>query len=345
MSNSGSSKVSLSRSDIKAIGRSVGNNVDVSKLRSELRSIDSGVSDVSTKVENVEDRVKQLEERVVEVEREKARARQSARESLLNDLRDTYEEKQRQYRRKRRRILDDYKEGIRRLKDRFISSISDQSEYFDQISGEFDAVETARETAVESGRDTVGPMARNYERRHELVRESRDEFIENVDRFLDHRRETAQTIESLQTGIPGVDGAVRVDVPFWVVAAERDGRERAAVLPVMERGRPTETPSVRNPYVSYLQPDRTHDYRDMTDAVEEYVQRDDVRERLASRTDEYADPSFLERNDYVGDRFLEALREFELDRQRTSGSGTRATSESSPGTTASRGRTEASTDD
>jgi hypothetical protein len=342
MSDSGSNRVSLSRSDIKAIGRSVGNNVDVSKLRSELRSIDSSVSDVSNKVEDVEDRVKQLEKRVVEVEREKARAQQSAREELLNDLKDTYEEKQRQYRRKRRQILDDYKEGIRRLKDRFISSISDQSEHFDQVSDEFEAVERARETAVESGQQTTEPMARNYEHRHELLRDSRDEFIENVDRFLEHRQETAQTIESLQTAIPGVEDAVRVDVPFWVVVAESDGRERAAVLPVMERGRPTETPSVRDPYVSYLQPDRSHDYRDLTDAVEEYVERDDVRERLASQAGGYADPSFLERNDYVGDRFLDALREFELDGEHASGgsaSGTRVDA------AARAGRTEATTDD
>jgi len=342
MSDSGSGRTRLRDRDIKKIGRAGGNNVNTRELKNQLQTLNRNVSNVSDKVGDVETRVEKLENRIVEVEQQKAEAKQSAREDLLDDLRETYEEKQRQYRRKRQQIIEDYKEGIGRLKDRFISSISDQSEHFDQVDDEFDAVEQKRETAAESGRATTGPMTRNYQQRLDLIRQSRDDFIENVDRFLEHRRDTAQTIESLQTGVPGLDDAARIDVPFWVVVAESDGRERVAVLPVMERGRPSEQPSAHDPYVSYLQPNDRHDYRNLTAAVEEYVERDGVRQRLESRQGDYADPSFMRRNGYVGDRFVDALETYQFGGQ--SGGRSQSQSTSEPGRT-EQARTEAVTDD
>jgi prefoldin subunit 5 len=291
----------------------------------DTRKIENKLDSINTNVQNLEKRIKSLENRVVEVEKTKAKAKQAARVDIIKDLQETYEQKRRQYEQKKAQILEDYKDGINRLKDRFISSISDQSEHFDRVSGEFDTADQAKKTAVASAEASVNPAASTYRRRLEEIGESRQAFIENVDAFLRHREETAQTIESLQTPIPGIDDSARIDVPFWVVAVEKDGQERLAVLPVLERTGASGDPTPSTPYVPYLQPSNTHDYQDLTDAVKRYAQRDAVLQRLDTHEGDYADPSFLAKNSNVNERFVEALEEYQLDGRMQ---GSRATADS-----------------
>jgi hypothetical protein len=146
--------------------------------------------------------------------------------------------------------------------------------------------------------------------------------------FLTDREETAGTIDSLRTPVPNISGATTVTVPFWVVGVRKNGREEIRVHPILDRGNPKESPNRATPYVDYLRAHPTHSYTDMVDAVNEYVVRDEVRDALAGQDRQFADPSFLRRNDAVADRFVDALAEFELNDRPVNGDDGRSRTES-----------------
>ncbi|MFB6151299.1 MAG: hypothetical protein ABEJ40_05780 [Haloarculaceae archaeon] len=316
--------------DERKIGKAAGSAVS-GELKGELSSIKSNTSETADQVREMkrevsalQRRVESLEERMTEIERTKAEAQREATESIKDELERQLEEKKRQFEEKKRDVLGDYQSSIRRLKDRFVNSIPGQSEGFERVTEEFDRAVELRDSVVEEARrlGSHGAAAvHEYRRRH--VEESRTAFTDAIDDFLADRRETANTIDSLQTAVPGVDGNERVHVPFWVVGIERDGREEVYVLPIQTRAEPEAAPTARAPYASYLKPHDTHYYGDWTDAVEAYVRQDHVRDRLAADDPTFADPDVLRDLPGVHDRFVDALTEFEFGDRRTTGSTTR----------------------
>lgn len=308
---------SISRSDIKSMGKAAGEGAGkevANRLGPKLEDVQEEIRRTNRAVEDLSDDVNQLERRINNIEQAKAEAERRAIEDLKDRLKDQVEEKRREYERRVGEVLDDYRGSIERLKDRFIGSISGHGDNFDTVEGEFEGVLEAREAVTEHSAELSGPSASTYRERTNDVLESRNAFFEHIDAFLEDREETAATIESLQTDVRGMDSRATVTVPFWVIGVERGGSEEIHVLPVLERGDPSGSPSRENPYASRLGSHPTHGYDAMTDAVHSYVSQDGIRDALARRDDDtYVDPGFLEREGAAKSRFVEALREFELD--------------------------------
>lgn len=286
----------------RKIGRAAGEAVDdrMKKIERELRE--------------TREAVESLETRISQVEQTKARAEREAIESLKDTLQEQVEEKRQEYERRVGDVLEDYRASIKRLKNRFLNSISGQGDHFGSIEDEFAEVQGARGEVVEKTGELGGSQARTYELRTQALQESRNEFFQAIDSFLRDREETASTIESMRTNVFGVSGPTTVMIPFWVYGVEKNGSEEIHVLPVAERAKPDESLTRAQPYADYLRSHPDHGFEDMTNAVHEYVVRDEVRDRLAERDDDaYADPRTLP-SDGTRERFINALREFELDR-------------------------------
>jgi len=295
--------------DERKIGREVGDRVS-----DEISRLESEIQETNRSIQKLSDDVQQLERRINEVERAKAEAERRAIEDLKDKLKEQVEEKRREYERRVGEVLDDYRGSIERLKDRFIGSISGHGDNFETVEGEFEDVTEARGTVTDHSAKLSEPSASTYRGRTDDILESRNTFFEHIDGFLGDREETAATIESLQTDVRGIDSRATVTVPFWVIGVERDGSEEIHVLPVLERGEPSGSPTREEPYASRLGSHPTHGYDAMTDAVHSYVSQDGIRDALARRDDDaYVDPGFLERDGVAKPRFVEALREFELD--------------------------------
>lgn len=299
--------------DERKIGRAAG-NATADKLDDRLKRMEQQMKQTTEAVEALSTDLENLERRIGEVEQTKARAEREAIEDLKQTLQEQVQQKREEYERRVGEVLDDYRGSIERLKSRFLNSISGRGDHFDSVEEEFGEVQDARSEVVEKTAQLGDSPAQTYESRTRAVLESRNEFLGTIDSFLEDREETASTIESMRTTVAGVSGATTVTVPFWVYGVEKDGREEIHVLPVAERGQPDGAPSRAQPYGDYLQAHPEHGFEDMTDAVHQYVVRDEVRDQLADRDDDaYADPSSL-RDGGVRERFVEALREFELGR-------------------------------
>jgi len=329
----------------RKIGNAAGSAV-ASELDGRLRSIEDNTRETASEVKDLQRNVEDLERRMTEIERTKAEAKQEATESIKDRLKAQYEEKKEKFREKKLDVIRDYQAGITRLKDRFINSIPGQSEGFEQVNEEFGRAADSRDQVVEHasqlGTHGVGAV---HEYRRQRVRESRDAVTSAIDDFLDDRQATADTIDSLQTPVPSINGDATVQIPFWVVGVERDGHEEIHVLPILTRGGMDGGPTADAPYAPYLTPHDTHYYGDWTDHVEEYVQRETVRDRLAADEPTFADPGFLADHPAVENRFLEALREYELaDRKTTGASGAGGTDSPDAQTTAT-AQAEEGTDD
>ncbi|WP_251342725.1 hypothetical protein [Haloplanus halophilus] len=308
-------KVSLTRSSAKQVGKAAANGIkgEISDLRSTLKQ-------TNRQLDNLESRIDQLEQSFERIEQTKAAAQREAMEGLVDDLKEQVDEKRAEFERRRRDVLEDYRDSIRRLKDRFVGAISGNREQFEQVETEFTDVEEHRTRTAEASSRLSDGSARTYDDRLDSVIESRNGFLSAINEFLDDREKTANTIDSLQTPLSGISGTTTVEVPFWVVGIERNGHEEIRVLPVLTRGSADESATRGRPYVNYLREHPTHSYGDMAEAVTEYAQRDDVRDRLARQDGEFADPEFLRRRDETLDRFVDALEEYQLGRD-TRGSG------------------------
>jgi TolA-binding protein len=303
-----------------AVGKAAakGVNEQVSQLGRKIDELDKTTKQTNKEInrlhdqlDDLEQRIASLERRITDVEQTKARAQREALENFVGHLKEQVEEKREEWKRRRNEVLDDYRDSIERLKDRFVGSISADSEPFGRVEDEFGRVEAARQKSV----DAVGPLAEgpstNYEGRANAVLDARQECQAAIDDFLTDREETAEKIDAMQTRIPGVSEPSTVQVPFWVVGIERDGQEEIRVLPVLDRGS-GDAPSRAEPYAGYLHQHGTHQYGDLCTTVHEYVSRDDVRETLASRDEGFADPAPLRRRDEVMDRFVDALERYQL---------------------------------
>lgn len=317
----------MSGSDVdeRRIGRAVANGMEgqMANLQSSVddlrRDVANKLDDTNREVNRLNDRIEALERRLTEIEQTKATAQREAMEGLVDDLKDQVDEKRAEFERRRGDILEDYRDSIRRLKDRFVGAISGNREQFDQVEAEFSGVEEARTTAADAaGRLSEGSV-REYDRRLDAVIESRNGFLTAINDFLDDRETTANTIDSLQTPVSGMSGMTTVQVPFWVVGVEKDGHEEIRVLPVLKRGSADEDPTRSQPYVNYLREHPTHSYGDMASAVTEYVQRDEVRDQLARQDGEFADPDVLRQREETLDRFVDALAEYQFDGTERSG--------------------------
>jgi predicted nucleic acid-binding Zn-ribbon protein len=308
-------KVEISRRSAKRVGKAAANGI-----KGEISDLQSTLKQTNRKLDQLEQRIDQLEESFAKIERTKAAAQREAMEDLVDDLRAQVDEKRAEFERRRSDVLEDYRDSIRRLKDRFVGAISGNREQFEQVESEFAAAEETRSRTVEANERLSDGPVRAYDRRLDAVIESRNQFLSAINDFLDDRETTAETIDSLQTPLPGVSGQRTVDVPFWVVGIEKDGREELRVLPVLQRGSGDATASRAQPYVNYLREHPTHSYGDMTAAVREYVVRDDVRDQLARQDGEFADPGFLRGRDETLDRFVDALEEYQMGVTSTAGS-------------------------
>jgi archaellum component FlaC len=310
----------MSSSDVdeRKIGRAVANGMEgqMANLQNSVdslrRDLANKLDDTNREVNRLNDRIEALERRLTEIEQTKASAQREAMEGLVDDLKEQVDEKRAEFERRRGDILEDYRDSIRRLKDRFVGAISGNREQFEQVEDEFADVGAARTTTADAAGRLGDAPAREYDRRLDAVIESRNGFLTAINDFLDDRETTANTIDSLQTPVPGMSGATTVQVPFWVVGIERDGNEEVRVLPVLSRGSADDAPTRAQPYVNYLREHPTHSYGDMASAVTEYVQRDEVRDRLAGQDGEFADPDCLRRRDETLDRFVDALAEYQL---------------------------------
>ncbi|WP_436908546.1 hypothetical protein [Halosimplex marinum] len=326
--NSQNVKVSVSESKIgRAAGDAVAKELD-GRLRRIENNTDS-IQEVSSEVRTLQRKVEQLEEQMATIERTKARAEREATESIRDKLESQYEEKRRKFEEKKRSILEDYQSSIKRLKDRFINSIPGQSEGFDQVNEEFETATERRDAVVEEARrlGTHGAGAVHEYRRRRLS-ESRSAFTDAIDDFLADRRETADTIDSLQTQIPGINGDVQVNVPFWVVGIERNGQEEIHALPIQTWTDSNQSTTERSPYAARHRPHGTHDFSEWTDAVERYASRDEVRDALADRDAVFEDPSYLRNQPGVRTRFVDALENYEFGGRQTAGSGRGGASQS-----------------
>jgi ElaB/YqjD/DUF883 family membrane-anchored ribosome-binding protein len=318
--------VTISQRDLNRIGRATGESV-ASELDDQLRSIKSNTSETTEEIRktkeqisDLESKIEDLEAKIEEVERTKAEAKRKATASVKEKLEAQYEDKKEKFKQKQQSVLGDYQASIRRLKDRFVNAIPGQSEGFKQVNDEFREAEERRQTlltkADELGTHGAGSV---HEYRRKRMDESRTELTSAIDEFLQDRRETAETIDGLQTPIPSINGDHQLNIPFWVVGIERNGREEITVLPIPTRTTPDGQPTPRNPYVSYLKPHDTHDYSEWVSAVKEYVVRDEVRDKLARGGETFEDPSFLRKYQSVSDRFVDALEQFEMNDRSTAG--------------------------
>jgi ElaB/YqjD/DUF883 family membrane-anchored ribosome-binding protein len=299
--------------DERKIGKAAGDATG-RQLDGRLENMERQMKQTKEAVQSLSGDIEHLERRIGEVEQTKARAERQAIEGLKETLQEQVQEKRQEYERRIGEVLDDYRGSIERLKSRFLNSISGRGDHFDSVEDEFGEALDARSEVVEKTAELGDSPAQTYESRTRAVLESRNEFLGTIDSFLEDREETASTIESMRTTVAGISGATTVTVPFWVYGVETDGREELKVLPVADCGEPDGSPTRANPYGDYLRPHPEHGFEDMAEAVHQYVVRDEVRDRLADRDDDaYADPSAL-RDGGVRERFVEALREFELGR-------------------------------
>lgn len=314
-------KVEISRRDIERVGDAAGSAAgkaagkkvsrEMKQVRNEIDTLNSRLKDVEDEINKTNQNIEELKRRVVEVEEKKAKAEKEAKKDIRNRLKQRFEEKQEAYKRKRDEVLKDYQQGIQRIKDRFVGAISERRSGLDQVDDEFGEIASTREELCESDHHAE-QMNANYRERLSVVENSREEFAGAVEEFLEDRRATAQTVDSLKTPIPGIDDVVQVRVPLWVVGIERDGREEIQVSPVSLRGRPEGPPQPDRPYVPYLQSHPVHDYSSFVPEVESWVQQAEVLDQLKQNEGRFADPSFLARLDGISDRFVEALSRFEL---------------------------------
>lgn len=322
--------VRIDEESTKDIGKQVRAEVEKDySIGGKLDAIGSGLDDMASEInnlsrrleglENLDKKVDELREEIRRIEKTKAAAERQALEDLRSTLSEQLEKKRDEYERRVGEVLDDYRKSVETLKDRFVDSISGRTSNFDQVEEEFGTVREHRQHCVEPVRSVGGEVANSYQGRIDSLVESRDAFSSAVDDFVTDRRETAETIERLQTDIPGIDSAARIVVPFWVVGVQVDGREEIRVLPIMEVGDPSQKLERATPYQSNLRPHPRHNYEEMIEAVQAYVRRDSVWDRLAKDEGSFADPSFLLERNRAMDRFEEALRYFELQNRVTNG--------------------------
>lgn len=312
-------------------GKHVADQLDhrLNSIESNTRETASALDGLDREIERLQRQIEDLEDHITEIERTKAEAEQNAKESIKATLKEQYEDKKEAFKQKKASVLGDYQASIRRLKDRFVNSIPGQSDGFDQVQDEFNAAMGSRRALIDTANafETRGPGAL-HEYRLQRLEESRSAFADAAMDFLDDREATANTIDELQTPIPNVNGNEQLNIPFWVVGIERDGREEVHVLPIQTRAQVNRSPTDASPYVDYLEPHRTHDYTEWTDLVKEYVTRDMVRDKLAKQDPSFADPGFLKRRQGVSDRFVEAFQQYEL-QDRSAGHGTQRDSRGS----------------
>lgn len=297
---------------------------DLSGIQNEIERLRRDVSDLEDKLDKIDEldrSIQDLERRIVKVETEKARARKEAKKDVYERLETKAEEKREKYQKKLREVLGDYKKRIDRLKDRFLNSIAHRSESFKQVEDEFSDA-SRRKTEPSKAVSEVREAAREgHERRLKSVVGARSGFIESINGFLDDRRQTADLIDSIQTEVGGIDGAQRLQIPFWVVGIERDGREEIKVYPMQGVRGPDRSPTDEKPYADYLSEHPDHSYGDMADAVKRYAQRDEVRDSLAEGEPEFADPSVLRSRGAANERFVDSLKKHELSDREGYGSG------------------------
>jgi len=320
----------------KAAGREVSSSIN--GLRSEIKTTNSKLERLDKQINSLQTETHELRKDIKSIEQTKARAKREATEDLREQLQEKVETKKQEYYSKVGDVLEDYRGSIERIKDRFLNSIADRSEYFQGVEDEFEAVRERRTELTAANDDLDQPGVDAYQRRIEAINRSRGGFLDAIDGFLADREETAETIESLQTPIPGVNGVATVQIPFWIVGIERGGQEELLVWPIQDRTSHQE-PTLANPYASYLSEHETHAYGHIASTVHSYVQRDVVRDSLASGDPAFADPrSVFQGNKAVHDRFVEALEEYELARRSVTSTGSNAggrsrTRASSSGTT------------
>jgi len=294
------------------------------EISGQLERIDDQLEILETQLEGLEDldkKIDELRQRIEQIEQTKARAEREALEDLKSELGAQLQEKKEEYQRRLGEVLDDYRNSVETLKERFVDTISGREEQFGQIEAEFAATDENRRGCVDATLSTGEAATDNHDARLEAVIESRNAFMSAIDEFVGDREDTAATIDSLQTPVPGIREGAQIVVPFWVVGVEIDGREELRVLPVQNRSDPSGTLERASPYLEYLEEHPTHSYGEMTDAVHAHVSRDEVRDDLARREGEFADPGFLADQDVAMERFVDALREYELDGRGADGAG------------------------
>lgn len=304
-------QVTISRRDVKRMGKSAGNAAGQAAGNAVAEQVNPELENIKSEIGDLQDDIQNLENRLVEIEEAKAAAEREAKEDIQARLKERYDQKKQEYQSKKQEVLGAYQQGIRRIKDRFVSSISGQKSTMDQVDDEFEDLTTKTAQVVDGTSRHSSSITQNYRKRRQRLENSRADFSGAVDEFLADREGTAKTVNSLKTGVPGIDGITTVNIPFWVVGIERNGQEELRVYPVMQRGQPDHQPRPDQPYAPYLRYHPDHDYQDFIADVKSYVQRDHVRDQLAQEQ-QYADPSFLARLNGVSDRFLDALRSFEL---------------------------------
>jgi hypothetical protein len=222
------------------------------------------------------------------------------------------QEKREEYEQRLGAILSEYRNSISRLKARFLNSISGRHDQFAQVETEFDEVRSQRASTVEATEATPESAAAGYRDRLEHVEAARAEFLDAIDNFLADREGTAATIDALQTDLRGINGATRVQVPFWVVGVEVDGVEELRVYPVLEGTGEQVDLDRANPHADTLRTHPDHGFEDMTEAVREYVSRDEVWDTLVDEEQPFADPAFLAQQGVAAERFVDSLAEYEL---------------------------------
>lgn len=302
-------------------------------IEDHLENVDGRLDDIDERLrglEGLDKEIKELRQRIEHIEKTKAKAEREALEELKSELDRQFQEKKVEYERRLGEVLDDYRNSVETLKERFVDTISGREEQFSQVESEFNDALQGRQECINRTQQSGKVMTQNYDDRLESVIQSRNAFINSINDFVEDRDKTAATIDSLQTSVSGINGSAQVVVPFWVVGIEIDGREELRVLPIQNRGDTSERVDRGSPYVEYLQEHPTHSYGDLTDAVYEYVVRDEVRDNLANREHTFADPSFLQQDGLAMERFVDALIEFELSERETNGaqSGVGSTEES-----------------
>lgn len=321
-------------SNSKDIGKQVRKQLErrggkLNSIESKLDALEGeldGLENIEGRIKELNERVTQLQQRIEEIEQTKASAQRQAVEGLKDDLHDQLEEKRQEYQRRLGEVLDDYRGAVERLKDRFLGSISGREEQFEQVEDEFRVVQERREACVETTAETSHPATSNYQVRLDAIIQSRNGFLGAIDDFLADREDTAATIDSLQTQVPGVSDTATIIIPFWVVGIRKSGHEEVRVHPILDRSdrSSSQNPDRAAPYAEYLREHPIHSYGDMTDMVHTYAIREVVRDALASRDGEFVDPSFLRQSDAVMDRFVNALEEFELEDRPGGGGHTRS---------------------
>ncbi len=295
--------------DEHRIGRAAGDAVadQIDDLKREIRETNSAVDQLS-------DEVKQLKHQIRDVEHKKATAERQAIEDLKDQLREEVERKRQEYEDRVKEVLDDYRGSIKRLKNRFLNSIGGHGDTFKTVNDEFDHIREARSTVASQSSNLANTTNETYRDRIDAILSARNNYFEQIDQFLDDRSATADTIASLQTDLPTMSDTAQITVPFWVVGIETDDGEELRVYSILGRSDDVESPTRSQPYRDYLREHPVHGYSKMADAVRSYVAQDEVRDALASRDDSaYVDPQFLIEEDIALDRFVEALRTYEIE--------------------------------